>query len=72
MTQRVYQKVDISTDTKTLGLKLTGGKVGEQCFGIYIKRIIPGGAVTNCKSIQVGDQIIDVNGINVSKASLNR
>lgn len=72
MSQCVCQIVDISTREKGLGLKVTGGSVKDQYFGIFVKRIISGGALANNKSIRVGDQIISVNGINVSKASLRR
>ena len=63
----------VNTASKELGIKLTGGVVGqEQYFGIFIKRIIPGGAFDACNKARVGDQIIKVNGIDLTCATLSR
>ena len=68
-----YTRLEFNTATKGLGVKLTGG-VGDEnkFFGIFVKRIIPGGVLAACKKANVGDQIINVNGIDLRKATLNR
>jgi len=68
-----YTRLEFNTATKGLGIKLAGGVIGEDhCFGIFIKRIIPGGHLATCKKANVGDQIINVNGIDLHRATLAR
>ncbi|XP_035258696.1 syntaxin-binding protein 4 isoform X2 [Anguilla anguilla] len=47
-----------------LGIKVIGGikeLTGEE-FGVYVKRILPGGLAANNGRLQPGDQILEVNG----------
>ena len=72
MAQRSYTRIELNTTSKGIGIKLAGGKIGENQFGIFIKRIIPGGALSHYRKANVGDQIIDVNGIVLLDTSLSR
>ncbi|XP_056607742.1 syntaxin-binding protein 4 isoform X2 [Triplophysa dalaica] len=47
-----------------LGIKVIGGVkelTGEE-YGVYVKRILPGGIASNDGNLQPGDQILEVNG----------
>nr|XP_014348194.1 PREDICTED: partitioning defective 3 homolog [Latimeria chalumnae] len=46
-----------------LGIKVVGGvKENSRHFGIYVKRILPGGLASSDGRLQPGDQILEVNG----------
>ena len=60
--------------TRGLGIKLFGGvdKHGNN-FGIFIRKVIPGGVVaTTTDSVYPGDEILAVNGTLLEGATCNR
>ncbi|CAK8674022.1 unnamed protein product [Clavelina lepadiformis] len=67
--KRTTQRIKITNASKGLGIKLCGGSCKQGNFGIFIKRIISGGAVSDVGSIGIGDQILGVNNINLLGAT---
>lgn len=55
---------EFSNCCKGLGIKICGGcsNDGEELYGVFIKRILPGGLADQQGSVLRGDQILEVNG----------
>ena len=45
-----------------IGIKIIGGREDDADFGIFVKRVIPGGLAEQDGKLQEGDQILEVNG----------
>ncbi|KAJ8386166.1 hypothetical protein AAFF_G00175900 [Aldrovandia affinis] len=61
---RAVHSMDFSDCENGLGIKVIGGVkelTGEE-FGVYVKRILPGGLAASDGHLQPGDQILEVNG----------
>nr|CAB3266681.1 syntaxin-binding protein 4-like [Phallusia mammillata] len=62
---RQTNRIEISTATEGLGLKISGGQQVWHglvfMFGIYVKRILPGGAVAKTNAVFLNDEILEVN-----------
>ncbi|XP_061079335.1 syntaxin-binding protein 4 [Conger conger] len=61
---RAVYSMDFADCENGLGIKVIGGvkeQTGED-FGVYVKRILPGGLAASDGHLQPGDQILDVNG----------
>ncbi|KAJ8391855.1 hypothetical protein AAFF_G00084710 [Aldrovandia affinis] len=61
---RAVHSVEFTDCENGLGIKVIGGikeLTGEE-FGVYVKRILPGGLAASDGHLQPGDQILEVNG----------
>ncbi|XP_061837689.1 syntaxin-binding protein 4 isoform X2 [Nerophis lumbriciformis] len=61
---RTVHSMDFSDCENGLGIKVIGGVkeiTGEE-FGVYVKRILPGGLASSDGNLLPGDQILEVNG----------
>ncbi|XP_056144654.1 syntaxin-binding protein 4 [Lampris incognitus] len=61
---RAVHSMEFTDCENGLGIKVIGGvkePTGEE-FGVYVKRILPGGLASNDGNLQPGDQILEVNG----------
>ncbi|XP_036408732.1 syntaxin-binding protein 4 [Megalops cyprinoides] len=61
---RAVHSMDFTDCENGLGIKVIGGVkelTGEE-FGVYVKRILPGGLAAGDGHLQPGDQILEVNG----------
>ncbi|KAJ8374147.1 hypothetical protein SKAU_G00047270 [Synaphobranchus kaupii] len=61
---RAVHSMDFTDCENGLGIKVIGGVkelTGEE-FGVYVKRILPGGLAASDGHLQPGDQILEVNG----------
>nr|XP_055048576.1 syntaxin-binding protein 4 isoform X2 [Misgurnus anguillicaudatus]XP_055048594.1 syntaxin-binding protein 4 isoform X2 [Misgurnus anguillicaudatus] len=61
---RAVHSIEFTDCENGLGIKVIGGVkelTGEE-FGVYVKRILPGGLASNDGNLQPGDQILEVNG----------
>ncbi|XP_059178931.1 syntaxin-binding protein 4-like [Physella acuta] len=60
--------------TKGLGLKICGGcsTDGQEDYGIFVKRVLPGGLAESTGEIHDGDQILEVNGQLMQNVSYER
>ncbi|XP_076852237.1 syntaxin-binding protein 4 isoform X2 [Brachyhypopomus gauderio] len=61
---RAVHSIDFTDCENGLGIKVMGGVkelTGEE-FGVYVKRILPGGLACVDGNLQAGDQILEVNG----------
>uniref|UniRef100_A0A8C1WSS5 Syntaxin binding protein 4 n=1 Tax=Cyprinus carpio TaxID=7962 RepID=A0A8C1WSS5_CYPCA len=64
---RAVERIEFTDCKKGLGVKIIGGcreQSGEE-FGIFIKRILPGGVAAQDKRLRAGDLILDVNNMNL-------
>ncbi|KAF5894765.1 syntaxin-binding protein 4-like isoform X2 [Clarias magur] len=64
---RAVHLMQFSDCENGLGIKVIGGvkeATGEE-FGVYVKRILPGGLAATDGLLQSGDQILEVNGENL-------
>ncbi|XP_048100702.1 syntaxin-binding protein 4 isoform X1 [Alosa alosa] len=71
---RAVQRLDFTDCRRGLGVKITGGcrpETGEE-FGIFIKRVLPGGVAAQDGRLRSGDLILDVNNINLSGVTNER
>ncbi|XP_051570798.1 syntaxin-binding protein 4-like isoform X1 [Myxocyprinus asiaticus] len=61
---RAVHSMDFTDCENGLGIKVIGGVkelTGEE-YGVYVKRILPGGLASGDGNLQPGDQILEVNG----------
>ncbi|KAJ7989895.1 hypothetical protein DPEC_G00309230 [Dallia pectoralis] len=61
---RAVHEMEFTDCENGLGIKVIGGVkefTGEE-FGVYVKRILPGGLASSDGHLQAGDQILEVNG----------
>ncbi|XP_056309858.1 syntaxin-binding protein 4 [Danio aesculapii] len=61
---RAVHSMDFTDCENGLGIKVIGGVkelTGEE-YGVYVKRILPGGLASSDGNLQPGDQILEVNG----------
>ncbi|CAJ1075365.1 syntaxin-binding protein 4 isoform X1 [Xyrichtys novacula] len=61
---RAVYSMEFTDCENGLGIKVIGGVkelTGEE-FGVYVKRILPGGLASNDGNLMAGDQILEVNG----------
>ncbi|XP_070958803.1 syntaxin-binding protein 4 isoform X5 [Oncorhynchus clarkii lewisi] len=61
---RAVHEIEFTDCENGLGIKVIGGMkelTGEE-FGVYVKRILPGGLASSDGHLQAGDQILEVNG----------
>ncbi|XP_029585014.1 syntaxin-binding protein 4 isoform X8 [Salmo trutta] len=61
---RAVHEIEFTDCENGLGIKVIGGVkelTGEE-FGVYVKRILPGGLASSDGHLQAGDQILEVNG----------
>ncbi|XP_067089034.1 syntaxin-binding protein 4 isoform X5 [Osmerus mordax] len=61
---RAVHSIEFKDCENGLGIKVIGGvkeQTGEE-FGVYVKRILPGGLASLDGNLQPGDQILEVNG----------
>ncbi|XP_051797122.1 syntaxin-binding protein 4 isoform X1 [Acanthochromis polyacanthus] len=61
---RAVHSMEFTDCENGLGIKVIGGVkelTGEE-FGVYVKRILPGGLASNDGNLMPGDQILEVNG----------
>ncbi|XP_026221318.1 syntaxin-binding protein 4 isoform X2 [Anabas testudineus] len=61
---RAVHSMEFTDCENGLGIKVIGGvkeQTGEE-FGVYVKRILPGGLASNDGNLLPGDQILEVNG----------
>ncbi|CAL8342831.1 unnamed protein product [Merluccius merluccius] len=61
---RAVHALEFNECENGLGIKVIGGvkeATGEE-FGVYVKRILPGGLASSDGNLQPGDQILEVNG----------
>ncbi|KAK7122449.1 hypothetical protein R3I94_019536 [Phoxinus phoxinus] len=64
---RAVERLDFTDCKKGLGVKIIGGyreHSGEE-FGIFIKRVLPGGVAAQDGRLRAGDLILDVNNMNL-------
>ncbi|XP_052467681.1 syntaxin-binding protein 4-like isoform X1 [Carassius gibelio] len=64
---RAVERLEFTDCKKGLGVKIIGGyreQSGEE-FGIFIKRILPGGVAAQDGRLRAGDLILDVNNMNL-------
>lgn len=64
---RAVERLDFTDCKKGLGVKIIGGyreQSGEE-FGIFIKRVLPGGVAAQDGRLRAGDLILDVNNMNL-------
>ncbi|XP_016107783.1 syntaxin-binding protein 4, partial [Sinocyclocheilus grahami] len=64
---RAVERLEFTDCKKGLGVKIIGGyreQSGEE-FGIFIKRILPGGMAAQDGRLRAGDLILDVNNMNL-------
>ncbi|XP_026132329.1 syntaxin-binding protein 4 isoform X1 [Carassius auratus] len=64
---RAVERIEFTDCKKGLGVKIIGGyreQSGEE-FGIFIKRILPGGMAAQDGRLRAGDLILDVNNMNL-------
>ncbi|KAG1955036.1 syntaxin-binding protein 4 isoform X2 [Pimephales promelas] len=64
---RAVERLDFTDCKKGLGVKIIGGyreQSGEE-FGIFIKRVLPGGVAALDGRLRAGDLILDVNNMNL-------
>ncbi|KAM6957273.1 syntaxin-binding protein 4 [Aplochiton taeniatus] len=61
---RAVYSMEFTDCENGLGIKVIGGvkeQTGEE-FGVYVKRVLPGGIAASDGHLQAGDQILEVNG----------
>ncbi|XP_018518497.1 protein lin-7 homolog C [Lates calcarifer] len=61
---RAVHSMEFTDCENGLGIKVIGGvkeQTGEE-FGVYVKRILPGGLASSDGNLMPGDQILEVNG----------
>ncbi|XP_073695415.1 syntaxin-binding protein 4 isoform X2 [Garra rufa] len=61
---RAVHSMEFTDCENGLGIKVIGGvkeQTGEE-YGVYVKRILPGGLASSDGNLQPGDQILEVNG----------
>ncbi|XP_076000364.1 syntaxin-binding protein 4 [Genypterus blacodes] len=71
---RAVHSMEFTDCEKGLGIKVIGGVkelTGEE-FGVYVKRILPGGLASNDGNLMAGDQILEVNGDSLVGVSSDR
>ncbi|XP_077974907.1 syntaxin-binding protein 4-like [Styela clava] len=68
---REFHKIIISDTKIGLGIKITGGlqKDNGEDIGIFVRKVLHGGAVSQHGNIRVGDEIIQINDSNVTGLS---
>ncbi|XP_076854675.1 syntaxin-binding protein 4 [Brachyhypopomus gauderio] len=64
---RAVQRLEFSNCRKGLGVKIIGGyrELSGEEFGIFIKRVLPGGTAAQDDRLKAGDLILDVNNMNL-------
>nr|XP_021328247.1 syntaxin-binding protein 4 isoform X2 [Danio rerio]XP_021328248.1 syntaxin-binding protein 4 isoform X2 [Danio rerio]XP_021328249.1 syntaxin-binding protein 4 isoform X2 [Danio rerio] len=64
---RAVERLEFTDCKKGLGVKIIGGYRGQsgEEFGIFIKRILPGGVAAQDGRLRPGDLILDVNNMNL-------
>ncbi|TRY99222.1 hypothetical protein DNTS_007590 [Danionella cerebrum] len=71
---RAVERFEFTDCKKGLGVKIIGGyraQSGEE-FGIFIKRVLPGGSAAQDGRLRAGDLILDVNNINLGGVTNER
>ncbi|TSK14811.1 Hepatic leukemia factor [Bagarius yarrelli] len=71
---RAVQRLEFSDCRQGLGVKIIGGykePTGEE-FGIFIKRVLPGGVAAQDGRLKAGDLILDVNNMNLAGVTNER
>ncbi|XP_075035256.1 syntaxin-binding protein 4-like isoform X2 [Mixophyes fleayi] len=71
---RTVYSMEFSDCANGLGIKVIGG-LREFCreeYGVYVKRILPGGVAYSDGRLQPGDQILEVNGESLLRVSNDR
>ncbi|XP_026996252.2 syntaxin-binding protein 4 [Tachysurus fulvidraco] len=71
---RAVQRLEFSDCRQGLGVKIIGGyreQSGEE-FGIFIKRVLPGGVAAQDGRLKAGDLILDVNNMNLAGVTNER
>ncbi|XP_066519320.1 syntaxin-binding protein 4 isoform X2 [Hoplias malabaricus] len=71
---RAVQRLEFSNCRKGLGVKIIGGyrELSGEEFGIFIKRILPGGVAAQDGRLRAGDLILDVNNMNLGGVTNER
>ncbi|XP_051529930.1 syntaxin-binding protein 4-like isoform X1 [Myxocyprinus asiaticus] len=72
--RRAVERLDFTDCKKGLGVKIIGGyreQSGEE-FGIFIKRVLPGGVAAHDGRLKAGDLILDVNNMNLGGVTNER
>ena len=71
-TDSVVRTVEIlKRPGQTLGFYIREGNGGDRVGGVFISRIGSGSVAENNALLRVGDEIVNINGINVTKTSLD-
>ncbi|XP_057215203.1 uncharacterized protein stxbp4 [Triplophysa rosa] len=71
---RAVERLEFTDCKKGLGVKIIGGyreQSGEE-FGIFIKRVLPGGVAKQDGRLKAGDLILDVNNMNLGGVTTDR
>ncbi|XP_051958855.1 syntaxin-binding protein 4-like [Xyrauchen texanus] len=72
--KRAMERLDFTDCKKGLGVKIIGGyreQSGEE-FGIFIKRVLPGGVAAHNGHLKAGDLILDVNNMSLGGVTNER
>ncbi|XP_051523788.1 syntaxin-binding protein 4-like isoform X2 [Myxocyprinus asiaticus] len=72
--KRAVERLDFTDCKKGLGVKIIGGyreQSGEE-FGIFIKRVLPGGVAAHNGRLKTGDLILDVNNMSLGGVTNER
>ncbi|XP_072523368.1 syntaxin-binding protein 4 isoform X2 [Salminus brasiliensis] len=71
---RAVQRLEFSDCRKGLGVKIIGGyrELSGEEFGIFIKRVLPGGVAAQDGRLRAGDLILDVNNMNLGGVTNER
>ncbi|XP_058262529.1 syntaxin-binding protein 4 isoform X2 [Hemibagrus wyckioides] len=71
---RAVQRLEFSDCRQGLGVKIIGGyrELSGEEFGIFIKRVLPGGIAAQDGRLKAGDLILDVNNMNLAGVTNER
>ncbi|XP_062859771.1 syntaxin-binding protein 4 [Trichomycterus rosablanca] len=71
---RAVQRLEFSDCRQGLGVKIIGGykELSGEEFGIFIKRVLPGGVAAQDGRLKAGDLILDVNNVNLGGVTNER
>ncbi|KAF7705448.1 hypothetical protein HF521_020734 [Silurus meridionalis] len=71
---RAVQRLEFSDCRQGLGVKIIGGyrELSGEEFGIFIKRVLPGGVAAQDGRLKAGDLILDVNNMNLTGVTNER
>ncbi|XP_030631008.1 syntaxin-binding protein 4 [Chanos chanos] len=71
---RAVQRLEFTDCKRGLGVKIIGGyrELSGEEFGIYIKRVLPGGVAAQDGRLRSGDLILDVNNMNLGGVTTER